>query len=111
MRVPLNQLAPVFKIDAHGNLEGNKTFASSSAYSWVNQVLATKDGGYAVIGSLDGSVWLAKFAPESASPNADDSHEFPTVWIAVPAIIATIAGIGLFVFLKKRRQVVHVNKP
>jgi hypothetical protein len=55
--------------------------------------------------SLDNSIWLAKFAPESnASPDGSDT--IPTSWIVAILIIAVVIiviGLGLVVYLIKRK--------
>ena len=89
------------KLDTSGNVQwdtGN-LLSDKGLYS----VIVTEDGGYAVAGGSEYNVWLGKFAPESAtSPN--ETAPFPTIWIAIGVIILTVVGIGLLVYLRKRKK-------
>jgi hypothetical protein len=116
----------LFKLDSLGNLLWNVTYTGpSDTDNVVRTALETADGGYAAIGNLDDSIWLAKFAPEvsptptpaltpSPSPSLNPTQtaaptsssnpsasvpEFPT-WITLPLIAATL----LAVFLAKKRS-------
>jgi hypothetical protein len=97
----------LFKTDAFGDLQWY--FSSSNDVSDVlgttNSVIATEDGGFAVVGSKKDSVWLAKFAPESnASPNGPTP--FPTTWVVatlIVVVIVAVVGLGLLIYLIKRK--------
>ncbi len=97
----------LFKTDALGELQWY--FSSSNDVSDVlgttNSVTTTEDGGFAVVGSKQDSVWLAKFAPEpNASPNG--STPFPTTWVVailIAIVIVVIVGLGLLIYFIKRK--------
>jgi hypothetical protein len=102
------------RLDASGNLLWNSTFGLKSGNSdntnSVRSVVKTSDGGYAVAGALNSTIWLVKFAPEppvlpdNTSPPPDHvSPQFPTAWIMAVAIIVVV-GIGLLVYFKKRKR-------
>jgi hypothetical protein len=88
----------LFQIDSNGKVESNFTLVGVA-----NAVVATMDGGFALTGQLDNTVWLVKFAPESAIP-PDETSPFPTTWIVISVIVAAVVGIGLLVYFKKRRS-------
>jgi len=97
----------LFKTDTYGDLQWY--FSSSNDVSDVlgtaNSVIATEDGGFTVVGSKNNEVWLAKFAPESnASP--DGSAPIPTAWVVATllvVVIVAVAGLGILVYLIKRK--------
>lgn len=99
--------AALFKMDTSGNLQwytSNSTDVTD-ILGTTNSVVATGDGGFAVVGGKNNSVWLAKFAPESATPANTPPPPFSTtVLIAVVIIVAVIgAGLGLLIYLIKRK--------
>jgi hypothetical protein len=100
----------LFKTASLGELQWY--FSSSNDVSDVlgttNSVTATEDGGFAVVGSKQDSVWLAKFAIESNESNdsPDGSTPFPTtgvVAILIAIVIVVIIGLGLLIYLIKRK--------
>ena len=74
----------LFRMDAYGDLEWY--FSSSTDVSDVlgstNSVTATKDGGFAVVGSKKGGAWLAKFAAKTTTNTTTE---------ATPTIISVIS--------------------
>jgi hypothetical protein len=97
----------IIETDANGNLLWNQTFPSSVDFAAASSILVTNDGGYAVLGSLDGNIWLAKFAPESATSPTETPVPFSTallVAIIVIVIIVVGIGLGLLIYLIKKRK-------
>ncbi len=97
----------LFKTDSFGSVQWNQTFSSLEDYheGHASLVIATKDGGYAVLGSLDNTIWLAKFAPES-NTSPDGSDTIPTsliVAILIIAVVIIVISLGLVVYLIKRK--------
>ncbi len=75
---------------------------------------ATSDGGFAVVGNLNGDVWLAKFAPASVS-SSNDSSQTLTLLIVVIMVLVIVVMVEtvLLVYFKKRgsRGSVVVKNP
>jgi len=70
----------------------------------VASVTATADGGFAIVGSMNGNVWLAKFAAESSSSSNESSPISTWLIVAVAALLAIlIVETTLLVYLKKRK--------
>ena len=101
------------RLDSSGNILWNSTNAihdgKTSSINVARSVVKTSDGGYAVTGALNSTVWLVKFAPEPpASPDNTSpppnhvSPQFPTAWIV--AVVIIVVGIGLLVYFKKRKN-------
>ena len=65
-----NEAALLVKADGFGKFERNATYGEKGTYhdNIASFVIATADGGFAVVGTIDDSVWLAKFAPEEPEP-------------------------------------------
>jgi hypothetical protein len=96
----------LIKVDENGNLLWNQTFNSSVDLASATSILTT-EGGFLVLGSLDGNVWLAKFAAESGTPPAETPVPFSTaILVAFIVIVIIVVGIGicLLVYFKKRRH-------
>jgi hypothetical protein len=71
----------------------------------VASVTATADGGFAFVGSMNGNVWLAKFAAESSSSSNESSPILTWLIVAVAALLAiVIVETTLLVYLKKRKR-------
>ena len=100
----------LFKTDDSGNVQWNQTFSSIDDYheGYSSSALITNDSGYAVVGGLDGSVWLAKFAPESTTP-PDETSPSQTTWIVAVVIIVAVVSIGLIVYFKKRKHKAEIT--
>ncbi len=105
-----DSLALLVGFDSSGNYLWNATYGGTVGESnGARSVIVTNDGGFAVAGSLDNNVWLAKFAPETATPPDNSSPDrtsppFPATWIVAAVIILAVVGIGLLVYLKKRKR-------
>ena len=98
------------RLDASGDLLWNSTFGLKSDSNSVRSVVKTSDGGYAVAGTLNSTVWLVKFAPEppalpdnTSPPPEHVPPQFPTAWI-MAGVITVVVGIGLIVYFKKRKH-------
>jgi hypothetical protein len=106
--------------------EGNKLFKTNAPgeVQWdtgdllsdkgLYSVIVTEDGGYAVAGGSGYNVWLAKFAPESDVPpptsekppsptNVTPPPFWATVIVAVIVVAVFAAGLGLLIYLLKRK--------
>jgi hypothetical protein len=97
----------VLKTDSNGNADWNLTpagvtFVGSSVEDFGKCIIQTNDGGYALVGTKDGEIWLAKISP-SASPA---SVCFPTemVVIVVAAIIVIVIAPIIIRKLRKRQH-------
>jgi hypothetical protein len=95
------------KLDPSGRLLWNVT--TYNAYS----VSQTEDGGFIVTGGQgnprlsDQRIWLAKFAQESGNPSPTNEAPPPfwaTVLIAVIVVAVFAAGLGLLIYLIKRKD-------
>jgi hypothetical protein len=95
------------KLDPSGRLLWNVT--TYNAYS----VSQTEDGGFIVTGGQgnprlsDQRIWLAKFAQESGNPSPTNEAPPPfwaTVLIAVIIVAVFAAGLGLLIYLIKRKD-------
>jgi hypothetical protein len=74
-------------------------------------VVGTSDGGYAVTGALNSTVWLVKFAPEppalpdnTSPPPNPVSPQFPTTLIVAIVIIVVAVTVGLLFYFRKRKN-------
>jgi hypothetical protein len=97
----------LIKLNSNGKPEWNMT--SYNAYS----VMPTKDSGFVVAGGQgdltgpDQKLWVAKFAPESATPSPETPVPFSTaLLIAVIAMVIVVVGIGLglLIYLIKKSK-------
>jgi hypothetical protein len=67
-------------MDANGNLVWNQTFASSVDLATASSIIKTSDGAAAVLGSLNGDLWLAKLnVPTQEFTMPDSSNSFVIV--------------------------------
>jgi predicted secreted protein len=101
------------RTDASGNVKWNVTYGNENdGWNTASSVIVTKDGGFAVAGTLDDSVWLAKFAPESNTPPENTSPPVSTDWIvAATAIIAIAVVITLGVAIYRRKKLASSKTP
>ena len=77
----------------------------SKDYSgFFHSIAQTSDGGYVVTGTVNDSIWMIKFAPETIAPTNGESPPFQTTWIVVALIMAVVVGISALVYLKKRKH-------
>jgi hypothetical protein len=89
------------KTDASGIVQWD---TGNSLTGDLYSVIVTKDGGYAVTGTSNDTVWFTKFASESATP-PPETTPFPTTeWIAIAVIIVIVAAMCLLVYFKKHKQ-------
>ena len=90
----------LFKTDALGELQWYLSSSTdvSDVLGTTKSVTTTKDGGFAVVGSKKDSVWLAKFASETAILQTEHL-------IVLVVVIVTVigAGLGLLIYLIKRK--------
>jgi hypothetical protein len=98
----------VVKTDANGDVDWNLTFAGStfigsSVEDFGKCIIQTNDEGYALVGTKDGKIWLAKISP-STNPA---SIWFPTETVAIVAA-AIIAIVIAAIIVGKRRQQQHL---
>lgn len=99
----------VVKLSASGELEWEKSFPS---YNSPESMIAASDGGYVFAGNMgsgspDDMVWAVKIAPDYSPQETEPSpsEPFPTTWIVAVAIVAvTVVGVGLLVYLRKRKR-------
>ena len=103
------------RLDSSGDLLWNSTYnIPRGDYRHQNaarSVVGTSDGGYAVTGTLNSTVWLVKFAPEpnvlpdNTSPPPDHvSPQFPTTWIVAIVIMVVAVTVGLLFYFRKRKN-------
>jgi hypothetical protein len=92
----------LLKTDSFGNVQWNQTFSSIEDYheGKASSVIATSDGGYAIMGSLDSSVWLAKFAPESIISPSPSIPELS--WLAILALLLAVVTFAVGKLYRKR---------
>jgi photosystem II stability/assembly factor-like uncharacterized protein len=94
----------IIKTDTDGNLNWNQTIASSVPFAAATSIKITNDNGYAVIGSLDGNIWLEKFAAQSNVPSVSPSSSI--LAFAVVAILLLVIAILTFLLLRRHRKTV-----
>jgi hypothetical protein len=102
-------VAALVAVNALGDVVLNQTFSSIEDYHTGSavEVRVTDDWGYAVVGSLDDAVWLAKFTPDTA--NASDAPESnsgqsPIIGYAAAVIVAVVAVVVVTMFYVKKRK-------
>ncbi len=99
----------LFKINALGDVTLNQTFSSVEDYhpGAASDVLVMGDGAYAVLGSLDNSIWLAKFTPDTAkasgSPEINPSQS-SIIWSAAAIVAAVVAAVVVALFYVKKHK-------
>ena len=89
------------KTDQFGNVQWSITdYAGFLGNSYVSQGMVTNEGAYVVVGKMNDSVWLAKFAADEPEP------PFSSYVVLIAAGVATVAvaSIGLLVYFKKRKR-------
>jgi len=88
------------KTDASGNVQWH-LYDFDADFEDAASVISTGDRGFAVVGSLNGNVWLTKFASELAVPGGWIS----SVWVIAVVAAVIVAGtvdVGLLFYFKKR---------
>jgi hypothetical protein len=97
----------LLKTDSFGNVQLNQTFSSIDDYheGHASLVIVTRDGGYAIMGSLDSSVWLAKFAPESGISPSPSIPEFS--WLVIVPLLLAVFSVAVIL---KHRKTTNLSK-
>jgi hypothetical protein len=99
----------LLKTDLNGNEDWNmtfpgSTFIGSSFEDFGKCIIQTTDGGYAMVGTKDGKIWLAKIGP-SANP--------ASAWLLAEIVAAIAAAVIVTVIsatiVRKRRQQHRTN--
>jgi hypothetical protein len=105
----INQ-ALMIQTAADGNLQATQLFPSSvSVNTGGSSIIAAKDGGYTVLGSLDGNVWLAKFAA-SSTPSTQTSTVFDLTATLIVAVLIFIVCVSVVFLLFYRKRHLKENK-
>jgi len=113
-----NRQAWIANFDSNGNLLDNFKYGNTGGNlsSFASSIIATKDGGFAVAGTLDrytpttpegfqiipsmgNNTWLAKFAPE---PNVNPSPTVPELPSIATVILITLATTLTLIVLKRK---------
>jgi hypothetical protein len=108
----------VAKIDRLGDIEWELTFEIEIADSinYPTSIVQTIDEGYVFVGQLHQKFWLVKIAPTSiptSSPSTtptpsqeptSTTEPFPITLVLASVITVVVVGIGLLVYLKKRKN-------
>ena len=97
----------IIKTDADGNLNWNQTISSSVPLAAATSIKITNDNGYAVIGSLDGNIWLEKFAAQSNVPSVSPPSSI-IVFVAVAIVLVVIIISSLL--LRRHRKTANINQ-
>ena len=99
--------ALIMQTDDQGNLQWNQTFNGWAPNAGASSIVTTEDGGYAVVGGLNGNIWLAKFVAESGV-----SSLFPTsldvAVLGVVIVFLSVLVVSLFVFRRHRKTLKKV---
>ncbi len=98
----------IIKTDADGNLNWNQTIKSSVPFATATSIKITGDNGYAVIGSLDGNIWLEKFAAQSNEPSVSPSSN--NLSLAAVAILLLVIAISGLILLRRHRKTASLSK-
>ena len=91
----------IIKTDADGNLNWNQIITSSVPFAAATSIKITNDTGYAVIGSLNGNIWLEKFVAQSNVPSVSPSSSI--LAFAVVALLLLVIAI-LSLLLRRHRK-------
>jgi hypothetical protein len=100
------------RLDSSGNILWNSTsaiqYGKTSAINVARSVIKTSDGGYAVVGALNSTVWLVKFAPDLATPGPPTPEpttpEFQDflVFVVSAVVVLSVVIVGVLVFRRKK---------
>ena len=74
------------------------SFVGSSVEDFGKSIIQTGDGGYALVGTKDGKIWLFKLAALSQPSSIPQS----LLEIIAIAIVAVIIGITVIVFVLRK---------
>ena len=90
----------ILKTDSTGNKAWNITFTGATFYGELeanyNFVIQTKDGGFVVLGTKDGNVWLAKLVYPERNPLG-----LPQVQVAIAVAVIALAALFGFSLIKR----------
>ena len=93
----------ILKTDAEGNQIWNATFPGATfpvaLEANFNSVIQTKDGGYVVLGTKEGNVWLFKIANPKSS-----FSEVEMIAISAASILVVVIGISLACCIHKNKR-------
>jgi hypothetical protein len=101
------------RTDGFGNFQWNATYdgekRSTQRPNLASSVIATADGGYAVVGTLDDSIWFAKYAPETiilpdTTPSDTSPFDAPAMLVVFGIVAIVAATISVIVYFKKRKH-------
>lgn len=100
----------LLKTDSNGNADWNLTFAGStfigsSVEDFGKCIIQTDDGGYALVGTKEGKIWLAKIGP-SAYPA---SMWLPAEIVVIIAVVTIVIVVASTIIRKRQRQRHLVN--
>lgn len=90
----------LIETDENGNIFWNQTFTSSVDLASASSILAT-DGGFLVLGSLNGNVWLSRFS-QASTPLANSP--FPTAFVFVIVVGVIVAVVILLFYFRRLRK-------
>jgi hypothetical protein len=99
--------ALLVKTDTAGNVEWRSTYGevnlaySTEPMSYVKSAVLSADGGFAVGGTLNNTIWLAKFGPEAAQVSEAPNGVIPLTVIPIAVILIVIS---MFALKKFKRQ-------
>jgi hypothetical protein len=99
----------LLKTGSFGNQVWNITFLGATFAGLeanYNSVFQTKDGGYIVLGSKDGNVWLTKL--ESPNSGSTSTNMLPAVIVAVLVIVVVLGLVGYG--FRKKPQKTKINE-
>jgi hypothetical protein len=89
----------ILKTDTDGNLNWNQTITSLVPFAAATSIKITNDNGYAVIGSLNGNIWLEKFA---AQPNVSPAPTVPELsWVVIIPLLLCLMFVSLAILHRK----------
>jgi hypothetical protein len=100
------------RTDGFGNFQWNATYdgekQSTQRPNSASSAIATDDGGYAVVGTLDDNIWFVKYAPETeilpdTTPSGTTPSDAPTLFVAF-VIVTVVIGVSFIVYFKKRKH-------
>jgi hypothetical protein len=99
------QDAWVMKTDADGNMDWNLTFVGGSFVGGSIEdfgacITQTSDGGFALVGTKDGKMWLVKLS----STTAPASILFPTEILVTVVAVIVVLVIAAIIVIKRRHQ-------
>jgi hypothetical protein len=98
-------LSGLFGLDDKGNLLWN--ISGDDVGGSISEIISSGVGSFVAVGNTATSIWLAKFAPESATPPGETPIPFSTALLFAVIVIVVIVvgiGLGLLIYLIKKRK-------